>query len=320
MRNFTSVKDAGDPVQLALDGISLKSSPFQENSLGKNKCLGLIFLNPSLRTRMSSQRAAMNLGMNTMVLNIDQEGWALEVRDGIKMDGTKVEHIREAAAIMGEYCEIIGVRSFAELKSKESDYHQDILQGMMEFSGVPIISLESALLHPLQSLADLMTIFENKKKGELNKSPKISLIWAPHVKPLPQAVGNSFAEWMLGAGMDLTIGVPEGFNLDPQFTMGAKITHQKEEAIRGADFIYVKNWSSFDSYGELGKGLDAWMLRKNELDQMNPLSKVMHCLPVRRDIELDSAILDSPYSLVKEQGLNRVFSAQIVLKRILESL
>jgi len=315
MRQFLSVQDVSDPIQFAHQSLELKARPFDFKHLGKNKCLGLVFLNPSLRTRMSTQRAAQNLGLEVMILNIDQEGWALEIHDGVKMNGTKVEHIREAAAIMGQYCDILGVRSFAELQSIEEDYKQEILQGLIQFSGVPVISLESALFHPLQSLADLMTILEQKKS-----SPKITLLWAPHIKALPQAVPNSFAEWMLKSQFDLTIGAPEGMNLDPEFTKGARWVHSKEEAIENADFIYVKNWSSYSPYGQIGKDLDKWMLRLEDLKGIHPEVKIMHCLPVRRNLELDGAILDSSYSLVVNQARNRIFSAQMVLKTILENL
>jgi N-succinyl-L-ornithine transcarbamylase len=321
MRQFISVNDVSDPVALAREGLELKSHPFDYKDLGRNKCLGLVFVNPSLRTRMSSQRAAQNLGLDIMVLNIDQEGWALELRDGVIMNGTKVEHIREAAAIMGEYCDILGIRSFAELKSKEQDYKQEMLNGLIQYSGVPVISLESALFHPLQSLADLMTILEQMDKfpGIGNKKPKITLLWAPHIKALPQAVPNSFAEWILKSGFDLTIGAPEGMDLDQSFTRGANWTHSKTEAIQNADFIYVKNWSSFSHYGSIGKDFNNWMLDLEDLKSLKPNLKIMHCLPVRRDLELHSSILDSPYSLVKDQARNRIYSAQVVLKSILQS-
>jgi len=319
MKQFLSVKDIPNPIDFALKSIELKADPFKDKELGKNKSLGLIFLNPSLRTRMSSQKAAMNLGLDTMVLNMDQEGWALETQDGVIMDGTKVEHIRDAAGIMGQYCDILALRSFANLVSKEADYRQEMLNGLIQYSGVPVVSLESALTHPLQSLADLITILEQGKITGKAK-PKITLLWAPHIKALPQAVPNSFAEWMLKSHFDLTIGAPKGFELDPQFTKGAHYVHTKGEAIKNADFIYVKNWSSFQDYGKVGTGLSDWLLKKEDLDTMNPGAKIMHCLPVRRDLELDSALLDSPYSLTLQQGENRIYSAQMVLKTMLLEL
>lgn len=315
MNQFISVHDASNPNQLALEALALKEDPFAYSHLGKNKCLGLIFLNPSLRTRMSTQRAAQNLGMDVMVLNMDQEGWALETKDGVKMNGNKVEHIREAAGVMGQYCDILAIRSFAKLQSKEEDEKEEILNGLIRFSGVPVISLESAFLHPLQSLADLMTIQQQEK----TQNPKISLIWAPHVKPLPQAVANSFAEWINYAGYELTISCPEGYELDERYSGQAKIIHTKEEALEGADFVYIKNWSKTEPYGQLETGLDHWMINADDLKK-HPDTKFMHCLPVRRDVELGSAILDSDQSLVLEQAQNRIYAAQAVLKRMIEEI
>lgn len=315
MNQFISVHDAGDPNQLAFEALALKDDPFAYSSLGKNKCIGLVFLNPSLRTRMSTQRAAQNLGMDVMVLNMDQEGWALETRDGVKMNGTRVEHIREAAGVMGQYCDILAVRSFAKLQSREDDEKEEILNGLLKYSGVPVISLESAFLHPLQSLADLMTIQEL----ELAENPKITLIWAPHVKPLPQAVANSFAEWMNYAGMNLTISCPPGYELDSRYSGSATIVHSKEEALEGADFVYIKNWSMPEPYGTMQTGLDHWMIDGEDIKK-HPDTRFMHCLPVRRDVELGSAVLDSSQSLVLDQAQNRIYAAQVVLKRMLEEM
>lgn len=315
MNQFTSVHDAGNPSQLVLEALALKEDPFAYSDLGKNKCLGLVFLNPSLRTRMSTQRAAQNLGMDIMVLNMDQEGWALETRDGVQMNGTRVEHIREAAGVMGKYCDILAVRSFAKLQTLEEDEKEEILNGLIRFSGVPVISLESAFLHPLQSLADLMTIQEREKV----ENPKISLIWAPHVKALPQAVANSFAEWVNYAGYDLTISCPPGYELDPRYSGQARIVHTKEEALEGADFVYVKNWSKLTPYGQVETGLDHWMIGADDLLK-HPDTGFMHCLPVRRDVELGSAVLDSPQSLVMDQAENRIYAAQAVLKQMIEEL
>ncbi len=312
MNQFISVLDAGDPNLLASEALALKEHPFAHDTLGKHKCLGLVFLNPSLRTRMSTQRAAQNLGMDVMILNMDQEGWALETGDGVIMNGTKVEHIREAAGVMGKYCDILAVRSFAKLKSHQEDQREEILNGLINYSGVPVISLESAFLHPLQSLADLMTIQAYKHPVK----PRVSLVWAPHVKALPQAVANSFAEWTTKAGLDLTISCPPGYELDEAYTGNARIVHTKEEALENADFVYVKNWSKVSTYGAIETGLESWMITGEDLEK-HPSVKVMHCLPVRRDVELSAAVLESPRSLVMDQAENRIFAAQAVLKRML---
>lgn len=319
MKLFTSVHDVVNVPAIVKEGLELKANPFAHQELGKNKTIGLIFLNPSLRTRLSTQKAALNLGMNAIVMNIDKEGWALETRDGVVMNGTTVEHIREAAGVMGEYCDILGIRSFPSLKDKEEDYTEDIFNKFIKYSGIPVISLESATRHPLQSLADLITIEEHKKTAK----PKVVLTWAPHVKALPQAVPNSFAEWMCKAqeeGMiDFVITHPEGYELAEQFTSGAKITYNQDEALAGADFIYVKNWSSYNDYGKVLTEGEGWMMTQEKLKITNK-GKVMHCLPVRRDIELSSDILDSEDSLVIKEAANRVWAAQAVIKGILEEL
>lgn len=316
MKLFSSVHDVTDVPALVREALALKETPYSYQDLGKNKTLGLIFLNPSLRTRLSTQKAALNLGMNVMVMNMDKEGWALETRDGVVMNGSTVEHIREAAGVIGQYCDILGIRSFPGLKNREEDYSEKIFRKFVEFSGIPVVSLESATRHPLQSLADLITIVEKKKI----ERPKVVLSWAPHVKPLPQAVPNSFAEWMSKAqelGMlDFIITHPEGYELDEQFTKGAAIIHNQDEALKNADFIYVKNWSSYKDYGKIltdGKG---WMVDNEKLKITND-AKVMHCLPVRRDLELASEVLDGPNSLVIHEAGNRLWAAQAVLKSIL---
>ena len=315
MKLFTSVNDVTDINALVAEALALKENPYAHQRLGKNKTLGLVFLNPSLRTRMSTQKAAMNLGMNVMVLNIDKEGWALELRDGAIMNGTTVEHIREAAAVMGQYVDIMGVRSFPGLKDRDEDYTETIFNKFVQFCGVPLVSLESATRHPLQSLADIVTITELKTKPR----PKVVLTWAPHIKPLPQAVPNSFAEWMCKADVDFTITHPAGYELFTDFTKGANITHNQDEALAGADFIYVKNWSAYEPYGQIiGEHTD-WMLTNNKLKNTNN-AKVMHCLPVRRNLELSDEILDGPNSIVVHEAANRVWAAQAVLKQMLESL
>lgn len=318
MRNFTSVKDVKNVDKLVAEAIKLKKNPHAHSNLGKNKTLGLIFMNPSLRTRLSTQKAASNLGMHTMVMNIDKEGWALETEEGVSMNGDKVEHIREAAAVMGEYCDIIGIRCFPKLQNKEEDYSEDILKKFIKYSGVPIVSLESSTLHPLQSLADLITINELHNSTEIRK-PKVVLSWAPHIKPLPQAVPNSFAEWMTNADVDFTITHPEGYELHDSFTKGATINYDQNEALKDADFVYVKNWSAYKDYGKILCNDENWMLTKNKLNALNPNVKIMHCLPVRRGLELSHDLLDSENCLVTKQAANRVYAAQAVLKNILEN-
>ncbi|RFZ84566.1 acetylornithine carbamoyltransferase [Mucilaginibacter terrenus] len=314
MKLFSSVNDVQDVPALVAEALRLKQDPFAYKQLGLNKTISLVFLNPSLRTRMSTQKAAMNLGMNVIVLNIDKEGWALELRDGVVMNGTTVEHIREAAAVMGEYSDIIGVRSFPGLKDRDEDYSEAIFNKFVEFCKVPVVSLESATRHPLQSLADLVTIEELKTTSR----PKVVLTWAPHIKPLPQAVPNSFAEWMCRADVDFVIAHPAGYELSQEFTSGATITHDQNEALKDADFIYVKNWSAYEPYGNVLPGNEDWMLTNDKLG-IAPNAKVMHCLPVRRDLELSSEILDGPRSVVIHEAGNRVWAAQAVLKKILES-
>ncbi|MGY3212799.1 N-acetylornithine carbamoyltransferase [Mucilaginibacter sp. HD30] len=315
MKLFTSVRDVADINALVADALALKQNPFAHQHLGKNKTIGLVFLNPSLRTRMSTQKAATNLGMNAMVLNIDKEGWALELRDGAIMNGTTVEHIREAAAVLGQYVDIIGVRSFPGLKDREEDYTETVFNKFVEFCGVPVVSLESATRHPLQSLADLVTITELKTRPR----PKVVLTWAPHIKALPQAVPNSFAEWMCKADVDFTIAHPAGYDLNTDFTNGATITHDQEAALADADFIYVKNWSAYEPYGQVLPGNEDWMLTNEKLKNTND-AKVMHCLPVRRNLELSDEILDGPHSVVVHEAGNREWAAQAVLKKMLESL
>lgn len=312
MKLFSSVNDVTDVLSLVKDALHLKRNPHLYEHLGKNKTIALVFMNPSLRTRMSTQKAALNLGMNVMVLNIDKEGWALELEDGAIMNGQTVEHIREAAAVMGQYADIIGVRSFPGLKDRNADYSEDIFNKFVKYCGVPVVSLESATRHPLQSLADLVTIEELKTTSR----PKVVLTWAPHVKPLPQAVPNSFAEWMCKADVDFTIVHPKGYELCTDFTQGAIITNNQDEALQDADFIYVKNWSAYEPYGKVFKGNEDWMLTNEKLKATNN-AKVMHCLPVRRNLELSDEILDGPNSIVVHEAGNRVWAAQAVLKQML---
>ncbi len=318
MKLFCSVKDVSNIQGLVREALELKASPYTHKLLGENKTLGLIFLNPSLRTRLSTQKAALNLGMNVMVMNLDKEGWALETQDGVVMNGTTVEHIREAAAVMGQYCDILGIRSFPKLLDREEDYSEDLFNKFVKYCAVPVISLESATLHPLQSLADLITIIETKKTDR----PKVVLTWAPHVKPLPQAVPNSFSEWMCEAQkeglIDFVITHPAGYELNTDFTSGATIIHDQDSALADADYVYVKNWSSYADYGKILSDGKGWMMDNEKLKQTNH-AKVMHCLPVRRDLELSSEILDGPHSLVIHEASNRVWAAQAILKTMLEA-
>jgi N-succinyl-L-ornithine transcarbamylase len=315
MKNFISVKDVNDISALVKEALELKRNPYVFKKLGENKTIGLIFLNPSLRTRISTQKAAKNLGMDTIVMNMDKEGWALETQDGVIMNHNTVEHIREAAAVMGQYCDIIGVRSFPRLVDKHEDYSEDFFNKFIKYAGVPIVSLESATLHPLQSLADLITIEETKTKAR----PKVVLTWAPHIKSLPQAVANSFAEWMTRADVDFVITHPEGYDLAKEFTGDARIEYNQDKALEGADYVYVKNWSSYEDYGKVHSMDSHWMMTNEKLKLTND-AKVMHCLTVRRGIELSDEILDGPNSLVIQEAGNRVWAAQAVLKKMLESL
>lgn len=320
MKQFFSVADVDNLSDMVGEALTLKGDPFAHTHLGKRKTLGLVFLNPSLRTRLSTQKAAANLGMDVMIMNMDKDGWALETRDGVAMDGTTVEHIREAAAVMGQYCDILGMRSFPKLQDREADYGEELFKKFIRFCGVPVISLESATRHPLQSLTDLITIREH---WLAERKPRVVLAWAPHVKALPQAVPNSFAEWMCRAQaeglVDFTIAHPAGYALAGEFTKGATVTHSLEEALPGADFVYVKNWSAYEDYGEMPPVAGQWMLDHVKLAATNQ-AKVMHCLPVRRDVELASEVLDGPHSLVIQEAANRVWAAQAVLKRMLEQL
>ena len=315
MKYFTTVNDIKDLDGLIHEAISMKKNPFAFSDLGKNKTLGLIFLNPSLRTRLSTQKAAINLGMNVMVMNIDKEGWALEMEDGAVMNGSSVEHVKDAAAVLGQYCDVIGIRCFPSLQNRKDDYSEKVLLKFMQHCKVPVVSLESATLHPLQSLADLITIKQNWKE---KRKPKVVLTWAPHIKALPQAVANSFSEWMCQADMDFTITHPAGYELCEDFTKGAKMEMNQSKALVGADFVYVKNWSSYSDYGKMLSVDSDWML-KNEKLKITNNAKIMHCLPVRRNVELSDEVLDGNNSLVLEQASNRLWAAQAVLKKMIEN-
>lgn len=315
MKYFTTVHDVIDVDALVQEALNIKQNPYAFPQIGKNKTLGLIFMNPSLRTRLSTQKAAMNLGMNVMVMNIDKEGWALEMEDGAIMNGTNVEHVKDAASIIGQYCDVVGIRCFPSLINKDEDYSEKVLLKFMENCSVPIVSLESATLHPLQSFADLMTIKEHWNE---KRKPKVVLTWAPHIKALPQAVANSFSEWMCKATVDFVITHPKGYELSKDYTKGTTICYNQDEALIDADFVYVKNWSTYhDDYGKVLTTDNNWMLTHEKLKITNN-AKVMHCLPVRRNVELSDEILDGNNSLVIEQAANRLYTAQAVLKKILE--
>ncbi|MBI3233697.1 MAG: N-acetylornithine carbamoyltransferase [Bacteroidetes bacterium] len=316
MKQFTNINDVKQLSRLLADAIEMKKNTLAYYDLGKKKTLGLLFMNPSLRTRLSTQKAALNLGMNVIVMNINNDGWALEFGEGAIMNGGKAEHIKDAAAVIGTYCDIIGLRCFPSLVNKEEDYSEYILKQFIKYTNKPIVSLESATVHPLQSLADLITITENQKS---NKKPKVVLNWAPHIKSLPQAVPNSFAEWMLKADVDFVITHPPGYELAEEFTAGAAITHNQNEALKDADFIYVKNWSSYTHYGMMPDVKETWLLDEEKMKLTNN-AYIMHCLPVRRNVELKDELIDSKQSLVLQQAENRVYAAQIVLRNILDEL
>ncbi|MFN6387744.1 MAG: acetylornithine carbamoyltransferase [Bacteroidota bacterium] len=319
MKQFIQVGDVSDIQGLIHKGLGYKQHPFMDKTLGAGKRAGLLFLNPSLRTRLSTQVAAQNLGMDAVVFNIDKEGWALEFSEGAIMNGTTVEHVKDAAPVLGQYFDILCIRTFPGLQNRADDYAETIINQFIKYAGVPVVSLETATLHPLQSLTDLMTIQESMAETQLNKKPKVVLTWAPHVKALPQCVANSFAQWVTAANFaDVVIAHPAGYELSDTYTKGATITNDQAAALEGADFVYVKNWSSYTDYGKVFCTDPAWMLTANSLKHSNN-AKVMHCLPVRRNVELSDEILDSPQSLVTKQAGNRVWAAQAVLSTILSS-
>lgn len=316
MNQFTSVHDVTDISALLKRMAQYKAQPLRDQHIGLGKRMGLLFLNPSLRTRLSTEIAARQLGMEVIVFNAQQDGWALEFGEGVVMNGSTVEHVKDAAPVLGQYLDILGVRSFPGLMDREADYAERILQAFIQYSGIPVVSLESATRHPLQSLTDLFTIQE--QTSQLFRKPKVVLSWAPHIKPIPHCVANSFAEWMIASGeVDLVIAHPEPYALHPSFTQGATITYRQEEALLDADVIYVKNWSTFEPYGKVVPGFDDWMLTPEKL-ALTQQAGVMHCLPVRRNVELPDAVLDGPHSWVTGQAANRVWAAQAVLSEILQ--
>lgn len=316
MENFIAVHDVSDLDALVKRALAYKADPLMHRSLGMGKRTGLLFLNPSLRTRLSTQVAATNLGMEAIVFNVDKEGWALEFEEGVVMNGNTVEHIKDAAPVLGSYFDILCVRTFPSLQSREEDYSEKVINAFIKYAGVPVVSLESATLHPLQSLTDIITI-EEVLQSSRSRKPKVVLTWAPHVKALPQCVANSFAQWVNAWGKaDFVITHPQGYELDEQFSGKAQITHNQAEAFENADFVYVKNWSSYKDYGKILTGAESWMPDAKALEKSNA-AKIMHCLPVRRNVELADDLLDGPNSLVTQQAGNRVWAAQAVFNSIL---
>ncbi|MBZ5856887.1 Rossmann-fold NAD(P)-binding domain-containing protein [Flavihumibacter profundi] len=321
MNNFISVKDVTDIHALVQSALAYKADPYKDLALGARKRIGLLFLNPSMRTRLSTQIAAQQLGMEAVVFNVGSEGWALEFEEEAIMSGNTVEHVKDAAPVMGRYFDILCLRTFPSLKNREDDYSELYINQFIKYAGIPVVSLESATLHPLQSLTDIVTITEELARttaaGQPKRRPKVVLTWAPHVKPLPQCVANSFAQWVNAWGQsDFTITHPEDYELDESFTKGAAIMHDQQAALKDADFVYVKNWSTFADYGKIYNNDPSWMLTNEKMLVTNS-AKVMHCLPVRRNVELSDEILDGANSLVTTQAGNRVWAAQAVLAEIL---
>ena len=317
MKEFTSIRQLPDLGEALREARYVKANPFADQELGRNRTALLVFFNNSLRTRLSTQKAAMNLGMNVMVLDVNQGAWKLETERGVVMDGDRSEHLLEAIPVMGNYCDIIGVRSFAQLANRGEDYGEVILNQFIRYSGKPVFSMEAATRHPLQTFADIITIEEHRKSDR----PKVVMTWAPHPKALPQAVPNSFAEGMSLTDYDFVIANPEGYDLSPEFTRGARVTHDQDEALEGADFVYAKNWSAYegDNYGKVLSRDMSWTVTEKKMALTND-AFFMHCLPVRRNMIVSDAVIESPRSLVIPEAANRVVSAQTVLKMMLKSL
>ncbi|WP_222981809.1 acetylornithine carbamoyltransferase [Flagellimonas meishanensis] len=312
MKHYLSIKDIDFLPEWVEGALALKKNPYHFQDLGKNKTLCLLFFNNSLRTRLSTQKAAMNLGMEVMVMNFGSEGWSLEFGDGTVMNQGTSEHIKEAAQVVSQYCDIVAVRAFAKLEDRNEDEAEKILKGFAQYAAIPVVNMESAAEHPLQALADAITLAEHSTQ----RKPKVVLSWAPHPKALPHAVANSFVEMMKLQDAEFTITHPRGYELNPRITHGCRIVYDQNEALKDADFVYVKNWSSYSNYGKVLLEDSTWMMTQAKLGQ----AKFMHCLPVRRNVVVEDAVLDSAQSLVLEQANNRTFAAQIVLKKLLESL
>ncbi|ANH79570.1 acetylornithine carbamoyltransferase [Niabella ginsenosidivorans] len=316
-KNFISANDVTDINALVAKALGYKSDPFKDKTMGAGKRIGCLFLNPSMRTRLSTQIAAQNLGMEPIVFNVGAEGWQLEFEEEAIMSGSTSEHVKDAAPIMGKYFDILAIRTFPSLANKEDDYSELYVNQFIRYSGIPVLSLETATLHPLQSLTDVITIKETFKE---NRKPKVVLTWAPHVKPLPQCVANSFSQWMNAWGeVDFVITHPEDYELDPGFSGNATITHHQDEALKDADYVYVKNWSTYTDYAKIYNNDPSWMLTLDKLSATNN-AKVMHCLPVRRNVELSDEVLDSPHSIVTQEAGNRIWAAQAVLSEMLGQL
>ncbi|WP_223650475.1 acetylornithine carbamoyltransferase [Hymenobacter psoromatis] len=314
MKNFLSFADAGDYKALLAQALEIKKNPFGYQQIGNNKTVGLIFFNPSLRTRLSSLKAAYNLGAQAWVLNGGADSWTLEMADGAVMNGSTQEHIKDAIAVMSQYCDVLGVRTFPTLKDKEADYSEEVMSKILHYATVPVISLESATLHPLQSFADLITVAETKKKERV----KVVLTWAPHVRALPQCVPNSFCDWFSEIDwVDFVITHPEGYELDPKFTKGTTIEYDQRKALAGADYVQAKNWSSYRDYGQVLGNDPSWMLTPEHMT-LTDSAKFLHCLPVRRNVEVSDAVLDAPGSLIIQEAGNRTFSMQTVLHELLK--
>ncbi|MFS4417582.1 acetylornithine carbamoyltransferase [Maribacter sp. 2307ULW6-5] len=312
MKHYLSINDLDNLQQTVAEALQLKKDPFALEHLGRQKTICLLFFNNSLRTRLSTQKAARQLGMDVMVMNFGQEGWQLEYGDGSVMDKGKSEHVREAAQVVSQYADIVAIRAFAQLLHRERDEAEEVLRGFSSFASVPIVNLESSVAHPLQALADAITLAENNTKAR----PKVVLSWAPHPKALPHAVANSFVRMMHLQDADFVITHPEGYALDPKITKNVPLVHDQEEALKGADFVYVKNWSSYTAYGEVLNQDPNWRMSLDKLKH----AKFMHCLPVRRNMVVEDAVLDSGQSLVIQQAHNRTYAAQVVLKRLLEQM
>ena len=311
MKKYTKIKDISNLQETIKDAISLKNNPFEFQDLGKNKTLVMLFFNASLRTRLSTEKAAKNLGMEVMILNVN-DAWNLEFEDGTIMNANTSEHIKEAAQVISQYADVIAIRAFPSLTDKKKDESEFVMNSFVKYASVPIVNMESATAHPLQALADAITITELTEKPK----PKVVLSWAPHPKALPQAVANSFVEMMQNMDVDLTITHPEGYELSEAITKNTPINHNQEDALKDADFVYVKNWSSYNDYGKVLSQDESWMMTKTKLGN----AKFMHCLPVRRNVIVEDAVLDGEQSVVIQQANNRTFAAQIVLKQILEEL
>lgn len=314
MKNFINSDDISDYKKIVEEAIQLKSNPNQLKGIGKNKSIGLLFFNPSLRTRISTQKASMILGLKTFVMNFNSEGWQLEFENNTIMSEDKAEHVKDAAKVLSEYCDIIAIRKFADLNNKIDDEKEIVLSSFLKYSTVPILNLESSTFHPLQGLADAITIHETKNKAR----PKIVLSWAPHPKSLPHAVPNSFIKMAKKNNFELIISNPIGYDLNPEITKGINIIHDQKEAFINADFIYAKNWSSYENYGKVLINDSSWKIDRNKMSLTNN-AKFMHCLPVRRNVVVDDDVIDSENSLVISQAENRIYSALIILKKLIEN-